>query len=128
MNNLFLIMYYRFFFDDFRVNTMIMGNWKKVDNNPDKDLISIGAMFELGKIKRMYDIITLSPTRVLQTLGVSHERYVIKLTNPDKFSVSEILRMGYIFNVDPNFILDVIQKETEKTIVQKIEVQRKKIK
>lgn len=105
-----------------------MGNWKHLYNNSERDLISIGALFELGKVKRMYDIIALSPTKVINMLGINHERYTIKLTDPEKFSVSEVLRMAYIFNVDPNFIFDVIQKEAEKKIIQKLEAQRKKIK
>lgn len=121
-------MYLQFFIIEFRLYITIMGNWKHLDIEPERDLISIGALFELGKVKRMYDIIALSPTRVINILGINHERYTIKLTNPEKFSVSEILRMAFVFNVDPNFIFEVIQNETEKTIVTKIEAQKKKLK
>lgn len=115
-------------FSDFRRNTWIMSNWKYNDIDPEKDLVSVGALFELGKIKRMYDISSLYPTKVTKLLGINHERYTVKLANPDKFSVSEVLKMSYIFNVDPALILEVIQKETEKLIVSKIESQKTKLK
>lgn len=44
----------------------------------------------------------------------------MKLADPQKFTVSEVLRMAYIFNIDPNLILNVIQVEIEKKIVIKI--------
>ncbi|WP_029275661.1 hypothetical protein [Pedobacter borealis] len=70
-------------------------------------------------------IIFISITKLL---GINHERYTVKLANPDKFSVSELLKMSYIFNVDPALILEVIQNEMEKTITSKIESQKNKLK
>lgn len=104
-----------------------MADWNQVGSEPEKELSSIGGMFELGKVKRMYDIVGLYPTKITRLLGINQERYAIKLSSPDKFSVSEILKMAYIFNIDPTLILDVIQKEMGKTIANKIGIQRKKL-
>ncbi|WP_158799431.1 hypothetical protein [Pedobacter sp. L105] len=97
-----------------------MANWKHINTDPEKDLLSIGALFETGKIKKMYDIAELYPTKIIKLLGINSERYSVKLANPEKFMVSEILRMAYILNVDPNLIFNVIQAETEKTIINKV--------
>ncbi|MBB5645896.1 hypothetical protein [Pedobacter cryoconitis] len=97
-----------------------MANWKLINNDPEKDLSSIGALFETSKIKKMYDISELYPTKVIKQLGINSERYSVKLADPEKFTVSEILRMAYIFNIDPNLILNVIQVETEKKIINKL--------
>jgi len=102
-----------------------MANWK-LNDTPEKDLSSIGALFETGKIKKMYDISELYPTKIIKLLGINSERYSIKLLNPDKFTVSEILRLAYIFNIDPNLILNVIQAETEKKIINKVNIHKAK--
>ena len=103
-----------------------MANWKNNNNNPEKDLSSIGAMFETSKIKKMYDISELYPTKIIKLLGINSERYSVKLADPEKFTVSEILRLAYILNIDPNLIVNVIQAETEKKIIRKISVNRAK--
>ncbi|SHE85612.1 hypothetical protein [Pedobacter caeni] len=103
-----------------------MGDWKFMINDPEKDLLSIGALFETNKIRKMYDISELYPTKIIKLLGINSERYSVKLADPEKFTVSEILRLAYIFNVDPNLILNVIQAETESKIADKISVQKAK--
>jgi len=103
-----------------------MANWKLINNDPEKDLSSIGALFETNKIKKMYDISELYPTKVIKLLGINSERYSVKLADPEKFTVSEVLRMAYIFNIDPNLIFNVIQAETEKKIINKISQNKKK--
>lgn len=103
-----------------------MANWKLLNNNPEKDLSSIGALFETHKIKKMYDISELYPTKVIKLLGINSERYSVKLADPEKFTVSEILRLAYIFNINPNLIIDVIQAETEKKIVNKVNLHKAK--
>lgn len=97
-----------------------MANWKNNNNNPEKDLSSIGAMFETNKIKKMYDISELYPTKIIKLLGINSERYSVKLADPEKFTVSELLRLAYILNIDPNLIIDVIQRESEERILSKI--------
>jgi len=104
-----------------------MANWKLINNDPEKDLSSIGALFETNKIKKMYDISELYPTKIIKLLGINSERYSVKLAEPEKFTVSEILRMGFIFNIDPNLILNVIQVETEKKIINKVTAHRTKL-
>jgi hypothetical protein len=103
-----------------------MANWKNNNNSPEKDLSSIGAMFETNKIKKMYDISELYPTKIIKLLGINSERYSVKLADPEKFTVSEILRLAYILNIDPNLIINVIQTETEKKIISKIGVNKAK--
>ena len=103
-----------------------MADWKLPNNNPEKDLSSIGALFETHKIKKMYDISELYPTKIIKLLGINSERYSVKLADPEKFTVSEILRLAYIFNINPNLIIDVIQAETEKKIVNKVNVHKAK--
>ncbi|ATP56058.1 hypothetical protein CPT03_06090 [Pedobacter ginsengisoli] len=105
-----------------------MAEWKNVKDEPEKDLSSVGALFETGKIKRMYDISELYPTKIIKLLGINSERYSIKLSNPEKFTISEVLRLAYIFNIDPNLILNVIQPEVEKQIISKIEFQKNRYK
>lgn len=105
-----------------------MANWKHELTEPEKDLSSIGALFETGKVKRMYDIAELYPTKIVKLLGINAERYAVKLAEPEKFTVSEVLRMAYLFTVDPNLIIDVIQSESEKKIMAKIISQRNKLK
>jgi hypothetical protein len=78
-----------------------MANWKNNNNNPEKDLSSIGAMFETNKIKKIYDISELYPTKIIKLLGINSEWYSVKLADPEKFAVSEILRLAYILNIDP---------------------------
>lgn len=103
-----------------------MANWKNNNSSPEKDLSSIGAMFETDKIKKMYDISELYPTKIIKLLGINSERYSVKLADPEKFTVSEILRLAYILNIDPNLIVNVIQIETEKKIISKISVNKAK--
>lgn len=100
-----------------------MANWKLTNNNPEKDLSSIGALFETNRIRKMYDISELYPTKVIKLLGINSERYSVKLADPEKFTISEVLRLAYIFNIDPNLIINVIQGETEKKIVNKVQHQ-----
>ena len=104
-----------------------MANWKLINNNLEKDLSSIGALFETNRIKKMYDISELYPTKVIKLLGINSERYSVKLADPEKFTISEILRLAFIFNIDPNLIINVIQGETEKKIVNTVEHQRAKL-
>jgi hypothetical protein len=103
-----------------------MANWKSNNNSPEKDLSSIGAMFETNKIKKMYDISELYPTKIVKLLGINSERYSVKLADPEKFTVSEVLRLACILNIDPNLIIDVIQFETEKKMISKIGINKAK--
>ncbi|MFI5452176.1 hypothetical protein ACHMWN_08475 [Pedobacter sp. UC225_61] len=105
-----------------------MATWKHRNGDPDKNLSFIGTLFETGKVKRMYDIAELYPTKIVKSLGINGERYAVKLASPEKFTVAEILKLAYILNVEPNLIINVIQQETENRIVAKINVQKEKSK
>lgn len=103
-----------------------MANWKNKNSSPEKDLSSISAMFETNKIKKIYDISELYPTKIIKLLGINSERYSVKLADPEKFTVSEVLRLAYILNIDSNLIINVIQTETEKKIISKISINKSK--
>ena len=105
-----------------------MADWKQNKNGHEKDLTSIGALFETGKVKKMYDIAELYPTKIIKLLGINSERYAVKLASPEKFTVAELLKLSYIFDIDPKLIIDVVQIETEKKITAKVELQRQKSK
>ena len=99
-----------------------MAEWKNNNRKIDADLSSIASMFETQKVKRMYDISELFPTKISRLLGVNTDRYSVKLSNPEKFSVAEILKLAYILGISPNLIFDIIQKETEIRIIEKIKL------
>lgn len=104
-----------------------MANWKTDHTSLEKDLSSIGALFETNKIRKMYDISELYPTKIIKLLGINSERYSVKLANPEKFTISEILRLSYLLNTDPNLIMDVIQAEVENKLVNKINEHKSKL-
>lgn len=104
-----------------------MANWKTAHTSLEKDLSSIGALFETNKIRKMYDISELYPTKIIKLLGINSERYSVKLANPEKFTISEILRLAYLLNTDPNLIMDVIQAEVENKLVNKINEHKSKL-
>lgn len=69
----------------------------------------------------MYDIAELYPTKVSKLLGINSERYSVKLSNPEKFSLSEILCLAYIIDIDPILIIEIIQKETEMAVKSRVD-------
>jgi hypothetical protein len=97
-----------------------MSEWKNPYAKIETDLVSVGLLFKSGKVKRMYDIAELFPTKISKLLGMNSERYSVKLSSPEKFSLSEILCLSYIINTDPNLIIEVIQKETELVVMSRI--------
>ena len=86
-------------------------------NNQHKDpaLIAIGSMFETGRIKKMYTLSELYPTKIAKTLGINYGRYMVKLSNPDKFTIGEILRLSNLLNIEADMITKVIYSELEKS-------------
>ena len=96
-----------------------MANWKNKIKNIDTDLLSVGTLFVSGKIGRMYDISELFPTKISKLLGINSERYSVKLSNPEKFTLSEILRFCYILDIDPILVVNVIQQEAESRLIAK---------
>lgn len=83
-----------------------MGTEKK-----DNALVSIGSMFETGKIKNMYTLVELYPTKISKSLGLNYGRYIEKLSHPEKFNVGEIVRLADLLDIDPDKIMKVIYGE-----------------
>ncbi|WEA00733.1 hypothetical protein [Mucilaginibacter sp. SJ] len=82
----------------------------------------IKYLFENHAVKRMYQIKELLQGKVASAMGINSGRYAAKLANPEKFTLSEILRFSYIVDVDPSLVINVIQKEAEvlKAIKQRV--------
>jgi len=83
----------------------------KDGQHKDTTLISIGAMFETGRIKKMYILAELYPTKIAKLLGINYGRYMVKLSHPDKFTVGEILRLAKLLNINPDLITKIIYSE-----------------
>lgn len=85
----------------------------KNGNHTDPTLLSIGTMFETGRIKKMYTLAELYPTKISKSLGINYGRYISKLSHPDKFTIGEIVRLAELLNIEPDMITKVIYSEIE---------------
>lgn len=83
----------------------------KDDQNKDPTLLSIGSMFETGRIKKMYTLSELYPTKIAKSLGINYGRYMVKLSHPDRFTLGEIVRLANLLNIEPEMITKVIYSE-----------------
>ncbi|MEE1962761.1 hypothetical protein V1387_08705 [Allomuricauda taeanensis] len=83
----------------------------KKDDHKDPALVSIGSMFETGKIRKMYTLAELYPTRIAKSLGINYGRYMVKLNHPDKFTMGEIVRLAELLDIEPDMITKVIYAE-----------------
>ncbi len=83
----------------------------KEANHKDPTLLSIGSMFETGRIKKMYTLAELYPTKIAKSLGINYGRYIFKLSHPDKFTIGEIVRLADLLNIEPDMITKVIYSE-----------------
>lgn len=83
----------------------------KKENQKDPALLSIGSMFETGKIRKMYTLSELYPTKIAKSLGINYGRYMVKLSQPEKFTMGEIVKLADLLNVDPEMITKVIYSE-----------------
>lgn len=83
----------------------------KEDNHKDPTLLSIGSMFETSRIKKMYTLAELYPTKIAKSLGINYGRYMVKLSNPEKFTMGEIVRLANLLNIEPDMITKVIYSE-----------------
>jgi hypothetical protein len=86
----------------------------KDDQHKDPTLLSIGSMFETGRIKKMYTLSELYPTKIAKSLGINYGRYMVKLSHPDRFTLGEIVRLANLLNIEPEIITKVIYSEMEK--------------
>jgi hypothetical protein len=80
----------------------------------DPVLRSIKSMFEHGEVKRMYEIHKLSPTKITKALGLNHGRYIDKLSNPEKFSVKDIMSLSTLLRINPEIVFRIIIGELNK--------------
>jgi hypothetical protein len=94
----------------------------------DPALRSIKATFETGEVKRMYEISTLYPTKVIKALGLNHGRYINKLAKPEKFSIEEIIRFSRLIGVDHNKVMEVILREAVENVIAKEKAKASKAK
>lgn len=84
--------------------------------NPDRlksTLLSIKARFESGTVKKMTDISDMYSTGLKKALGMGHDSFVTKFSDPKKFTVDDILRLSDISDVDENIIWKKIIEEVE---------------
>lgn len=84
--------------------------------NPDKlksTLLSIKARFESNTIQKMTDISDMYSTGLKKALGMGHDSFVTKFSDPGKFTVEDILKLSDISDVDKDIIWKRIVEETE---------------
>ncbi|WCT14424.1 hypothetical protein [Mucilaginibacter jinjuensis] len=95
-----------------------MSEWennKEIDHTLFKH---IKFLFENNAVKRMYEIREYNSGKISDALGINKSRYALKLSNPETFSLFEILRFSFIIDIDPNLVINVIQQEKE--VLEKI--------
>lgn len=85
----------------------------KNEQHKDPTLLSIGSMFETGRIKKMYTLSELYPTKIAKSLGINYGRYMVKLSHPDRFTLGEIVRLANLLNIEPEMITKVIYSEMD---------------
>ena len=89
-----------------------MSDWKEKFESDVAVFKTLKRMFEAGAVEKLYDIKEIQPSRIADILGINKSRYALKLSRPETFSVSEILRLSYIIDIDPNLIINIIQKDS----------------
>lgn len=91
-----------------------MAEWKKLPEEPiDPDFAAIRSLFLDGTINKMYKLIDYSPAKIIRLLKSTYSLYHDKLKEPWKFGMQHILKLAYAIRVDPQVIIDVIQRESE---------------
>ena len=76
-------------------------------------LLSIKARFESGTVKKMTDISDMYSTGLKKALGMGHDSFVTKFTDPKKFTVEDILKLSDMSDVDKDIIWKKIVEEVE---------------
>lgn len=77
----------------------------------------IKAMFETGKISKMWQLSELSPTKMSKLLHLNYGRYMEKLANPELFTLKELVNMSKILDMKFKSLVDVVTIEISKKIV-----------
>jgi hypothetical protein len=95
-----------------------MSEWKIRRETDSKVFEHIKFLFENNAVKRMYEIRDYNSGKISDALGINKGRYALKLSNPETFSLFEILRFAFIVDIDPNIVINVIQNESE--VLEKI--------
>jgi hypothetical protein len=74
-------------------------------------LLSMASMFETGRIKRMKDLTQMYPTGIVAALGINYGGYMTKCVSPEKFAMSDLVKLSQILDLDLEIILKVVTKE-----------------
>lgn len=85
-----------------------------------EEFLLIKAGFENGTITKMSQLEKEKPTRIAQLTGINQGRYGSKLFEPWDFSLSEIIRIALVVNVDPGIIINIIKKELLKNELERV--------
>jgi hypothetical protein len=101
------------------LNWALMTELEPENREIDVAFRSIKSTFETGDVRKMYDIATLYPTKIIKALGLNHGRYINKLAKPETFDISEIIRFSRLIGVDHQKVLEVILKEAIPNVAEK---------
>lgn len=76
-------------------------------------LLSIKARFESNTVQKMTDISDMYSTGLKKALGMGHDSFVTKFSDPKKFTVEDILKLSDVSEVDKDVIWKKILEEVE---------------
>lgn len=96
-----------------------MANWDNkftTDIKLDPSFKALKSLLMDGTIKSITSFIDYSPTKIASLLRMSYKSYHLKIHEPWKFSLEQILLLSYIIDIDPKYIFDIIQSESQKHI------------
>lgn len=84
--------------------------------NPEKlksTLLSIKARFESNTLHKMTEVSNMYSTGLKKALGMGHDSFVTKFSDPSKFTVEDILKLADITDVDKTVIWEFIANEVD---------------
>ena len=84
-----------------------------------KALLSIASMFETGRVKSMRDITSLHPTALVKALGINYGGFMSKCSAPEKFVVSDIIKLSNLLNIDSESIMKIVLREAQENFDKK---------
>lgn len=77
----------------------------------DIKILQVKLLFEKGLVKKMRDLEKVNPTIMAKYSGINHGRYSYKLSNPGKFTASEIVKIAYILDIDVSVLMTLISNQ-----------------
>lgn len=77
-------------------------------------LLSIKARFESDTINKMTDVADMYSTGLKKALGMGHDSFTTKFSQPQKLTVEDIFKLSDISNVDKNLIWRKVSEEVKK--------------